>query len=103
MPQEVPEWIQGLDETELVFIKRFVLVSGSLKELAKHYGITYPTMRLRLNRLIERITALDSPQEPSAFRRYVKSLALDGRIDIETARELIQRHENEIKEEEQSS
>ena len=101
MPEPVPDWIQGLDETELAFIKRFVLVSGSLKELAKHYGITYPTMRLRLNRLIERITDLDAPQEPSEFRRYVKSLALEGGIDIETARELIQRHENETKQEEQ--
>lgn len=100
MPQEMPDWMKGLEETDLNFIKRFVLVSGSLKELAKHYGITYPTMRLRLNKLIERITAQDAQQETTAFKAYVKSLALDGRIDIKAAKELLELHDNETKEKE---
>ena len=82
VPQQRPIWISGLEETDLVFIKRFVLASGSLKELVQQYGITYPTLRLRLNKLIGRIKTLDNDTEPSVFRRYVKSLALDGRIDI---------------------
>ena len=95
MPQKMPKWIAGLEETDLVFIKRFVLASGSLKELARQYGITYPTLRLRLNKLIERVKALDDETEPSDFRRYVKALALDGRLDIQTAKELIRLHEDE--------
>ncbi len=95
MPQQMPKWMAGLEETDLVFIKRFVLASGSIKDLAQHYGITYPTLRLRLNRLIERVKALDDETEPSDFRRYVKALALDGRLDIQTAKELIRLHENE--------
>lgn len=94
MSQQVPKWIAGLEETDLVFVKRFVLASGSLKELARQYGITYPTLRLRLNRLIERVKALDDEGEPSDFRRYVKALALDGRIDVQTAKDLIRLHGN---------
>jgi hypothetical protein len=94
MPQKVPKWIVGLEETDLAFIKRFVLASGSLKELARQYGITYPTLRLRLDKLIERVKALDDKAEPSDFRRYVKVLALDGRLDVQTAKELIRLHEN---------
>lgn len=43
----VPEWMAGLEEEDLVFIKKFVLSSGSLKEVAGQYGVTYPTVRLR--------------------------------------------------------
>ncbi len=95
MSQQLPKWLTGLEETELVFIKRFLLASGSLKDLATQYGVTYPTLRLRLNRLIDRVKALDDVAEPSGFRRYVKALALDGRIDIQTAKELIRLHEEE--------
>jgi hypothetical protein len=94
MLQKMPKWIAGLEETDLAFIKRFVLASGSLKEMAQQYGITYPTLRLRLDKLIDRVKALDDESEPSDFRRYVKALALDGRLDIQTAKELIRLHEN---------
>ena len=36
-----------------IFIKKFLLASGSLKEVAGLYGVTYPTVRLRLDRLID--------------------------------------------------
>jgi hypothetical protein len=48
-------WTDLLGEEDVAFVKRFVLASGSLKEMAKVYGITYPTVRLRLDRLIEKI------------------------------------------------
>ena len=40
---------------DMIFIKRFLLASGSLKEVAKLYGVTYPTVRVRLNKLIDKI------------------------------------------------
>ena len=48
--ETVPEWMAGLEDEDLVFIKKFVLASGSLKEMAGEYGVTYPTVRLRLDR-----------------------------------------------------
>lgn len=50
----IPEWIQGLDNEDVIFIKKFLLASGSLKEIAKQYGVTYPTVRLRLDKLIQK-------------------------------------------------
>ena len=47
--EKLPLWIAELEEDELLFIKRFVLSSGSLKEIAKIYEVTYPTVRNRLN------------------------------------------------------
>ena len=36
----MPEWLANLDHEDLVFIKKFLLASGSLKEIAKQYGVT---------------------------------------------------------------
>ncbi len=36
------------------FVLQFVQASGSLKEMAKAYNVSYPTMRNRLDALIER-------------------------------------------------
>ena len=38
--ETVPEWMAGLEDEDLVFIKKFVLASGSLKEMAGEYGVT---------------------------------------------------------------
>ena len=37
----VPEWMRNLEEEDVVFLKKFVLASGSLKEIASQYGVTY--------------------------------------------------------------
>ena len=75
----MPSWIEDLEEEDLTFIKNFVLTSGSLKEMAAKYGVTYPTVRLRLDRLIEKIKMHeDSEAEP--YVKLVKKLALDDRL-----------------------
>ena len=50
--KQLPLWITELDETELSFIKNFVLSSGSLKQMAQEYGVTYPTIRSHLDAVI---------------------------------------------------
>ena len=45
--------LKGRSDRE--FVLRLVLASGSLKDLAKHYGVSYPTIRTRLDKLIERL------------------------------------------------
>ena len=44
-----------LDEREQAFIVDFVKSSGSLKEMAKNRGISYPTVRNLLDDLIEKL------------------------------------------------
>ena len=60
-------WLDYLSDEDLAFIKRFVLCSGSLKELAGEYGISYPTIRLRLDRLIAKIRVVEEHQDVSPF------------------------------------
>ena len=50
--QVIPEWMADLEDEDVTFVKKFLLASGSLKEMARQYGVTYPTVRLRLDRLI---------------------------------------------------
>ncbi|MFK8017840.1 MAG: DUF2089 family protein [Gammaproteobacteria bacterium] len=45
------------------FISDFVLANGSLKALAKTLGVSYPTVRSRLNDVIENLTNVQSNQE----------------------------------------
>ena len=84
----LPEWMAGLEEEDVAFIKRFILASGSLKEVAGQYGVTYPTVRLRLDRLIQKIRMVeDTAADP--FIAAVKRLAMDEKLDLDTAKILI--------------
>lgn len=94
----LPEWLAGLEEEEIVFIKKFLLSSGSLKEVAALYGVTYPTVRLRLDRLIQKIKLADE-QEQDDYVALVKRLALNDRLDFDTAKLLIQTYEQQKKKE----
>ena len=85
-------WIDWLTEDELAFIKRFVLASGSLKELAAAYGVTYPTIRLRLDRLITKLQVIDDQQIVDDFERLLRTKFAEGRIDADTLRLLLHAH-----------
>ena len=93
MSETIPEWVEGLAEGDLQFIKRLILASGSLKEVAKQYGITYPTVRIRLNRVIEKVRILDSTKPKTKFHKKVQTLAAEGKIDFAVAKELIKTFE----------
>lgn len=86
--ESVPEWMAGLDEEDISFIKNFLLASGSLKEIAAQYGVTYPTVRLRLDRFIQKIRIVeDTAGDP--YVALVKRLAVNDKLDFETAKILI--------------
>lgn len=84
----VTEWIMNLDDEEILFAKRFILASGSLKELAKEYGVTYPTIRLKLDKLIQRIQMHDDMLN-IPYIELIKRMAIEDKIDFESAKILI--------------
>ena len=90
-------WAGELEDEDLSFIKRFVLASGSLKELATVYGISYPTVRLRLDRLIEKIKLLDRQDIVSPFERLLRVQHAEGKIDRQTLKVLLEAYEAETK------
>lgn len=86
--QVIPEWIINLDDEDVSFIKRFLLASGSLKEMARQYEVTYPTVRLRLDRLIQKIKISDDT-ESEPYIALIKRMAINEKIDFDTAKVLI--------------
>ena len=90
-------WLDALSDEDVTFVRRFLLASGTLKELARQYGISYPTVRLRLDRLIQKIELLDKDGDAGPFERRLRALYADGRLDDETFRELLGCHHRERK------
>lgn len=84
----VPDWMAELEEEDLTFIKRFLLASGSLKEVAGAYGVTYPTVRLRLDRLIQKVRLADD-RAADPYVALIKRLAVNEKIDFDAAKLLI--------------
>jgi hypothetical protein len=91
-------WLDYLSDDDLAFVKRFVLASGSLKELAQVYGISYPTIRLRLDRLIAKIQVVEDQQIASPFEKLLRMQYAEGKIDIETLKRLLAAHHKELEE-----
>ena len=94
----LPEWMIGLEEEDVAFIKRFILASGSLKEVAGQYGVTYPTVRLRLDRLIQKIR-LTEDVAADPYIATIKRLAMNEKLDLETAKVLIAEYKKTKREE----
>jgi hypothetical protein len=93
----VPPWLAHLEDEDYQFIKRFLLASGSLKELAEGYEVSYPTIRLRLDRLLERIRAMDETPPADAFEAKVRSLVANGEMETLLAKELLRVHRSVVK------
>jgi hypothetical protein len=85
-------WIDYLAPEDLAFLKRFLLSSGTLKQLASEYGVSYPTIRLRLDRLIEKVRLIDEHSAAGPFELLLRTLYADGRIDDEAFRNLLDAH-----------
>ncbi len=93
----VPEWMANLDDEDIAFMKKFILSSGSLKEIANLYGVTYPTVRLRLDKLIQKIQINEkTANEP--YISLIKRFAVDEKIDFDTAKVLINEYKKTKKE-----
>ena len=96
----LPEWMAGLEEEDVAFIKKFILASGSLKEVAGQYGVTYPTVRLRLDRLIQKIKLTENAAA-DPYIATIKRLAVNEKLDLDTAKVLIAEYKKTRREKEE--
>jgi hypothetical protein len=78
--------LSQLPTEDLDLIKELVLQSGSLKALAEIYGVSYPTIRARLNRVIDRLRAIVEQREPDALTDLLATLIERGEITPSGAR-----------------
>ena len=55
--------LASLSEEDEEFVRRFVLLSGSLKDMAKAMSVSYPTVRNRLDDIVEKLKKAESEKE----------------------------------------
>lgn len=67
------------------FIELFVLSGGSLKEVGKHLGLSYPTVRSRLDKVITNLKQLD--EDKRLARAEIIGALERGEISSEEALE----------------
>jgi hypothetical protein len=78
----------NLSEEQLVFIKTFVLSRGSIREMESRLGVSYPTVRAKLD---EAIAALSGGDQKQMSRSEVLDALEAGRITADQAAELLGR------------
>lgn len=94
---KLPAWLEALDEEDVQFLKRFLLSSGSLKAVADAYGISYPTVRARLDRLIAKVEAAEDAKVSDPFERKLRMLVADAKVPASLAKELLEAHRDSLK------
>lgn len=95
----IPRWLAALNEEDLHFLKRFLLASGSLKAIAAEYGVSYPTIRNRLDRLIRKVQLADEAGPVDPLRQKLRLLVADGVISAGVARDLLAAHKAAMEDE----
>lgn len=80
--------LAALPRADLDLIVELVLQSGSLKGLARSYGVSYPTIRNRVNKVIARLRDAVEGREPDPFRELLASLVARGELTTAGARRI---------------
>jgi len=88
---EPPE-LARLNMEDQVFVAAFVRCHGSIKEMERIFGVSYPTIKARLNRLADRLEFVEidpappsTPARPAQQRSDVLDRLSQGAISVEDA------------------
>ncbi len=60
-----PPELARLSAEDQVFVAAFLRSHGSIKEMEQVFGVSYPTVKARLNRIAERLEFVDLSPRPS--------------------------------------
>jgi hypothetical protein len=78
----------SLTEEELDLVLQLVLTSGSFKDLARIYQVSYPTIRIRMDRLIQRVQQIVGGAPPDPMTQLLAELVERGEMTVSAARQL---------------
>lgn len=78
--------LTALPREDLDLIAELVLRSGSLKDLATAYDVSYPTIRVRLDRVIERLRGLIARKPHDPLAELLAGFVERGELSIANAR-----------------
>lgn len=86
--ERIPRWFSELSEEEIGFVKNFLLASGSIKELAGTYSTSYPTIRKRIDKLIQKIQ-VNERKDNDTVVKLINQLEEEGKIDQDIAKTVV--------------
>jgi len=89
--------LRDLGDDDLEFVQRLVLASGSLKDVAALYGVSYPTIRGRLDKLIDRLRARVEGRPPDQMADLLADLIARGEIAASAAKTVLNLHRKLLK------
>jgi hypothetical protein len=78
----LPE-LARLSLEDQIFVAAFVRAHGSIKEMEQVFGVSYPTIKARLNRIASQLEFVDT--NPSPSRAEVLERLQNGEIDAAEA------------------
>jgi len=79
---ELPQ-LARLSAEDQIFVAAFVKSHGSIKEMEQVFGVSYPTIKARLNRIAARLEFVETDPLPS--RNEILGRLDKGEIDAEQA------------------
>ncbi len=89
-----PSPLQRLDPDELKFVEDFILTGGSLKDLAAQMDFSYPTVRNKLNDIIENLKKFKETEkflDENMSQEKVLSKLENGQISVKEALRLLKK------------
>jgi hypothetical protein len=86
LPDLADHPLARLDRDDLNLVTELVLRSGSLKDLAEAYGVSYPTIRARLDRTIARLRDAVEGRAPDPLAELLARLVERGELTPGSAR-----------------
>lgn len=79
---DLPQLVQ-LSIEDQVFVTAFIRCHGSIKEMERTFGVSYPTIKSRLNRISQGLDFVDT--NPSPSRADVVDRLRRGEITVQDA------------------
>ncbi|MFH8618127.1 DUF2089 domain-containing protein [Streptomyces sp. NPDC017979] len=80
-----PPQLAQLDVEDQVFVAAFVRAHGSIKEMERVFGVSYPTVKSRLNRIAQRLDFVDVDPAPAGASADTLDRLQRGEINVQEA------------------
>jgi hypothetical protein len=77
--------LMKLESDDQIFVARFIKSNGSIKEMEKQFGISYPTVKNRLKKISDLLGGVDIQMESGESRMEILNKLETGEISMDEA------------------
>lgn len=79
----------ALNDADNEILRVFLASRGNLREVERHLGVSYPTARLRFDKLLEKLGLAEEPEQVPLTRDQVLSEVASGALAPDEAARLL--------------